>query len=39
MDSVKNKLASLEYKLIDLKLKLNKILGLLENDISPIIIK
>ena len=32
---IKSKLASLEYKLIDLELKLNKILELLENDISP----
>ena len=36
MDSeVKSKLDSLEYKLIDLEVKLNKIIELLENDISP----
>ncbi len=32
---VKSKLDSLEYKLIDLDIKLNKILELLENDVSP----
>ena len=32
---IKSKLNSLEYKLIDLELKLNKILELLEKDISP----
>jgi len=32
---IKIKLASLEYKLIDLEVKLNKILELLENNISP----
>lgn len=32
---VKSKLDSLEYKLIDLEVKLNKIIELLENDISP----
>lgn len=32
---IKNKLDSLEYKLIDLEVKLNKILELLENDVSP----
>ena len=32
---VKSKLDSLEYKLIDLEVKLNKILELLENDVAP----
>ena len=32
---IKNKLDSLEYKLIDLEVKLNKITELLENDIAP----
>ena len=32
---VKSKLDSLEYKLIDLEIKLNKILELLENDVAP----
>lgn len=32
---IKSKLDSLEYKLIDLEVKLNKILELLEKDISP----
>tara|TARA_B100001027_G_C16185057_1_gene293329 strand:- start:267 stop:509 length:243 start_codon:yes stop_codon:yes gene_type:complete len=32
---IKSKLDSLEYKLIDLEVKLNKILELLENDIAP----
>ena len=32
---VKSKLDSLEYKLIDLEVKLNKITELLENDINP----
>jgi len=32
---IKNKLDSLEYKLIDLEVKLNKILELLENDVAP----
>ena len=32
---IKNKLNSLEYKLIDLEVKLNKILELLENDVAP----
>ena len=32
---IKNKLDSLEYKLIDLEVKLNIILELLENDIAP----
>ena len=32
---IKSKLDSLEYKLIDLEVKLNKILELLENDIKP----
>ena len=36
MDSeIKSKLDSLEYKLIDLEVKLNKILELLENDVKP----
>ena len=32
---IKSKLDSLEYKLIDLELKLNTILDLLEKDINP----
>ena len=32
---IKSKLDSLEYKLIDLEVKLNKITELLEKDISP----
>ena len=32
---IKNKIDSLEYKLIDLEVKLNIILELLENDIAP----
>ena len=32
---IKSKLDSLEYKLIDLEVKLNKITDLLERDISP----
>jgi len=32
---VKQKLDSLEYKLIDLEVKLNKILKLLEDDVKP----
>ena len=32
---IKNKLDSLEYKLIDLEVKLNKITELLENDVKP----
>lgn len=32
---IQSKLNSLEYKLIDLEIKLNKILELLENDIKP----
>ena len=32
---IKSKLDSLEYKLIDLEVKLNKILELLENDVAP----
>jgi|TARA_Y100000389_G_scaffold163415_1_gene166669 hypothetical protein len=32
---IKSKLNSLEYKLIDLEVKLNKITELLEKDISP----
>lgn len=32
---IKSKLDSLEYKLIDLEVKLNKVIELLENDISP----
>ena len=32
---IKYKLDSLEYKLIDLEVKLNTIIELLENDISP----
>ena len=32
---VKSKLDSLEYKLIDLEVKLNKILELLEKDVKP----
>ena len=32
---IKNKLDSLEYKLIDLEVKVNKILELLENDVAP----
>ena len=32
---VKSKLDSLEYKLIDLEVKLNKITELLENDVAP----
>ena len=32
---IKSKLDSLEYKLIDLEVKLNKILELLENDVKP----
>ena len=32
---IKTKLDSLEYKLIDLEVKLNKILELLENDVKP----
>ena len=32
---IKSKLDSLEYKLIDLEIKLNKILELIENDIKP----
>ena len=32
---IKSKLVSLEYKLVDLEVKLNKILELLENDINP----
>jgi hypothetical protein len=36
MDSeIKSKLISLEYKLIDLDVKLNKILELLEKDVQP----
>jgi hypothetical protein len=36
MDSeIKSKLNSLEYKLIDLDVKLNKILELLESDVQP----
>jgi hypothetical protein len=32
---IKSKLDSLEYKLIDLEVKLNKITELLENDVAP----
>ena len=32
---IKSKLDSLEYKLIDLEVKLNKILELIENDVAP----
>ena len=32
---IKSKLDSLEYKLIDLEVKLNKIIILIENDVSP----
>ena len=32
---IKSKLNSLEYKLIDLEVKLNTILELLENDVAP----
>tara|TARA_B100001248_G_C27399026_1_gene468293 strand:+ start:339 stop:581 length:243 start_codon:yes stop_codon:yes gene_type:complete len=32
---IKSKLDSLEYKLIDLEVKLNKITDLLENDVAP----
>jgi hypothetical protein len=32
---VKQKLDSLEYKLIDIEVKLNKILELLEDDVKP----
>lgn len=32
---VKSKLDSLEYKLIDLEVKLNKIIELIENDVAP----
>ena len=32
---IKSKLDSLEYKLIDLEVKLNKITYLLENDVAP----
>ena len=32
---IKNKLDSLEYKLIDLEVKLNKIIELIENDVAP----
>lgn len=32
---IKSKLNSLEYKLIDLEVKLNKITELLENDVAP----
>ena len=32
---IKSKLDSLEYKLIDLEIKLNKITDLLENDVAP----
>jgi hypothetical protein len=32
---IKSKLNSLEYKLIDLEVKLNKITELLENDVVP----
>jgi len=32
---IKSKLNSLEYKLIDLEVKLNKIIELIENDVSP----
>ena len=36
MDSeIKSKIDSLEYKLIDIEVKLNKITELLEKDISP----
>jgi len=36
MDSeIKSKLNSLEYKLIDLEVKLNKIIELIENDVAP----
>ena len=34
-EEIKSKLVSLEYKLIDLEVKLNKILELLENDVAP----
>lgn len=32
---IKSKLNSLEYKLIDLEVKLNKIIELIENDVAP----
>ena len=32
---IKTKLDSLEYKLIDLEVKLNKIIELIENDVAP----
>jgi len=32
---IKSKLDSLEYKLIDLEVKLNKIIELIENDVAP----
>ena len=32
---IKSKLDSLEYKLIDLEVKLNNIIELLENDVAP----
>jgi hypothetical protein len=32
---IKSKLISLEYKLIDLEVKLNKIIELIENDVAP----
>lgn len=32
---IKSKLDSLEYKLIDLEVKLNKIIILIENDVAP----
>ena len=32
---IKSKLDSLEYKLIDLEVKLNKIIELIENDVKP----
>lgn len=32
---VKSKIDSLEYKLIDLEVKLNKIIELIENDVAP----
>lgn len=34
-EEIKSKLVSLEYKLVDLEVKLNKILELLEDDINP----
>lgn len=34
-EEIKSKLVSLEYKLIDLEVKLNTILELLENDVAP----